>query len=105
MFLYLTNVHSRTIHRKCNQNGKCVIEVKFFRRAADDVMFSNGRYNQFLPRQYTYLVHQYHCKFALRTNIHSVYIVIKLNKTRMLYIYVMGKIQIQYRFSISSIYS
>ena len=52
---------------KITTNGKCEIEEQNFRRAADDVIFSNGRYNQFLPIQYTYLVHQYHCKFTLHT--------------------------------------
>ena len=58
---------------KITTNGKCEIEEQNFRRAADDVIFSNGRYNQFLPIQYTYLVHQYHCKFTLHTYLKRVY--------------------------------
>ena len=67
MFLYLTNVPSRTIHTRQTKNRKCETQEQNFQRAADDVIFSNGRNNKFLPRQYTYLVHQYHCKFALRS--------------------------------------
>ena len=54
-------------HKTKPKNGKCETQEQNFQRAADDVIFSNGWNNKFLPRQYTYLVHQYHCKFALRS--------------------------------------
>ena len=81
MFLYLTNVPSRTIHTRQTKNRKCETQEQNFQRAADDVIFSNGRNNKFLPRQYTYLVHQYHCKTHY-VHIHSVYSIIKIKKTR-----------------------